>query len=128
MPKGTPTCAHCKKDFAGFGGLRKHILKRACYAFDPNRAQPLLPVNLDAMNMLYNGNMQMFFQDAHDRMKWTLQCQQCAASFVTSSGLILHLQTQHAILFDQATNSTIYLSNRGQYARGGLELGFNPNP
>ena len=46
-----------------------------------------------------------------DRMTWTLHCKQCAASFVTSSGLLLHLQTQHATLFDQATNTTIYLSN-----------------
>ena len=54
---GTTTCAHCKKDFAGFGGLRKHILKRACYAFDPNRAQTLLPIHTDAMTMLHNGTL-----------------------------------------------------------------------
>ena len=61
--------------------------------------------------MLHNGTLQMFLQDAQDRLQWTLHCQQCAASFVNSLGLLLHLQTQHATLFDQATNTTIYLSN-----------------
>ena len=28
VPGTSAKCAHCKKDFAGFGGLRKHILKR----------------------------------------------------------------------------------------------------
>ena len=111
VPGTLATCAHCRKDFSGFGGLRKHILKRACYAFDPNRAQTLLPVNTGAMAMLHNGALQMFLQDAQDRMQWTLHCQQCAASFVNSSSLLLHLQTQHATLFDQATDTTIYLSN-----------------
>ena len=111
VPGTSAKCAHCKKDFAGFGGLRKHILKRACYAFDPNRAQTLLPVNTGAMAMLHNGTLQRFLHDAQDRMQWTLNCQQCAASFVNSSSLLLHLQTQHATLFDQATNTTIYLSN-----------------
>ena len=89
------TCAHCIKNFAGFRGLRKHILKRACYTFDPNRARTFLPINTDAMTMLHDGTLQTFLQDAQDRMTWTFHC----------SGLLLCRSNMSPCLA-QTTNTT----------------------
>ena len=101
-----PACNHCATPFASVSAVRQHVTLGQCRAFDPCRSPFLLPIADELTQMLQTGDFQQFLRDPMKRMRMTLHCAQCGARYTRSNDLMLHLQTAHSVMWNQAQAMT----------------------
>ena len=104
-----PACNHCATPFASVSAVRQHVTLGQCREFDPNRSPHLLPISPEMQTMMQTGDFQPMLQDPMKRMRMTLHCAQCGVAYSRSNDLMLHLQTAHSAMWNQAQAMTKFL-------------------
>ena len=104
-----PACNHCATPFASVSAVRQHVTLGQCREFDPHRSPSLLPISPEIQLMMQTGDFHPLLQDPMKRMRLTLHCAQCGVTYSRSNDLMLHLQTAHSAMWNQAQAMTKFL-------------------
>ena len=104
-----PACNHCATPFASVSAVRQHVTLGQCREFDPHRSPSLLPISPEIQLMMQTGDFHPLLQDPMKRMRMTLHCAQCGVTYSRSNDLMLHLQTAHSAMWNQAQAMTRFL-------------------
>ena len=97
-----PVCAHCQTCFADVSAVRQHITMGQCSAFDPVRPLQSVPVQAEWRQIIESGDVRSLLKAPMQRLHLTTKCQLCRMSYQRASDLALHLQTVHALQWQQS--------------------------
>ena len=113
-----PVCAHCRACFTSKAAVRHHICQGHCREFDPHRLPYQMAVPIQWEHLLLTGNLATLHSDSMARLRLTVKCQLCLASFDRQMDLSLHLQTVHAMEWMQS-QPLVQLHLKVNYAQYG---------
>ena len=101
--QGRPHCAHCGKLFAGFAGLRTHIIENSCPFFDGNRPWQVPLAGHDKLRtMAANGNWLELWADESLLGQLRQCCVICNHHAPSPKSLAEHLHRDHPSAWEAA--------------------------
>ena len=103
MLSGRPQCAHCRKIFSSFAGLKAHIAQASCPEFDPQLDwQVPLADHPVLRSMALSGHWTNLWADDDLLSQLRTCCVICNQQAITPKGLSEHLHRSHPAAWESA--------------------------